>query len=246
SAQSLTFDSEITMIRYIFGIFALSVALQMSPVSAGVISYSLSDKAPGAIANPDYGLRLDDLFGSANTNWTFSFDDPGASMTMDIDTDNARVHIHGTVVGGRDVGSSWANPARWELDFTYDTNLTITDASTGFWSLSYVGDNAANFGTLTLLDDINVDGVAGSDQGKFLDLGGFHGGSFFDHGSKGPYVSAWLQSDRYFGGPLARPNGGGCCMDFGFKAARVPEPSVLALFAAGLAGFGLTRRRTKT
>lgn len=232
--------------------FVVGIVLQISPASASMISYSLSDKGPGAIADPDYGLRLDDLFSRRDTNWTFSFDDPFASMQMDIDTTNQSVHIHGTVIGGRDIGSAWESKSLWNLDFLYNDGITIDDAINGFWTVDY---NANNYGYMELLraEEQDLDGLGGSDIGKFLALGDFHGGSFFDHTSKGPYVSAWLESTRSFiltnenlaNNNFNRPNGGGCCMDFGFQADRVPvpEPSIIALFAAGLFGIGFARRK---
>tara|TARA_B110000305_G_scaffold225837_1_gene272809 strand:+ start:905 stop:1210 length:306 start_codon:yes stop_codon:yes gene_type:complete len=49
-----------------------------------------------------------------------------------------------------------------------------------------------------------------------------------------------LGSETYY-----YPNGGGCCMDFGFRAEPVPEPSSLLILAFGLLGFGLIERRVR-
>ena len=223
-----------------------------TPASAAIITYDLSDKGFGALNAPDYGLRLDDLFGG-NNNWTWSFDDPGTDMKMRIDTVNSTVDIFGTVYGGRDVGSNWdpATAGYWYLDFTYDHNVTITDATAGYWSVAY---NANNYGSLQLLDNLDIDGIAGSDQNKYIAIGDYHGGSFVGNGGpspSGPYVSAWLESTDGFilnNNNLAnenytRPNGGACCMDFGFRAHDVPEPTTVLLMGLGL--LGLTQRRRK-
>lgn len=236
---------------------ALSAALSTS-VQADVITYDVTNKSPGGIALPDYGLRLDDLFTApTNSNWTFSFDDTdGASVQMDVDTDNDTVRIHGLVYGGRDTGSAWdpATAAFWNLDFTYNDGITITDATNGYWTVDY---NADNFGFLQLIDAVNADGIGGTDEGKYIALADFHGGSFVANGGPapaGPFVSAWLESTDGFiasnsdlvNENYVRPNGGACCMDFGFRASEpVPAPMPLILLSLGLFGLGAMNYRAR-
>jgi len=246
-------------IQKLFARFAVAAVLAaLTPsVFAGVITYDLTNKAPGALANPDYGLRLDDLFTSpTNSYWTFDFNNTaGTSVKMDVDTVNATARVYGTVFGGRDGGSTWVSgtTAFWELDFLYSDGVTIDDPTSGLWTVDL---NADNYGSLKLLDDIDLDGDSASDLGRYIGIGDYKGGSFVASGGpapQSPYVSAWLEntdgfinniddlaSETYF-----RPNGGGCCMDFGYRAEQVPEPSPLFILAFGLLGFGLIKRRLK-
>ncbi len=221
--------------------------------SAAIISYNLSDKAPGGLADPDYGLRLDDLFTTpTDSNWTFSFTSSGANVQMDVDTVAMTARIFGTVFGGRDGGSDWVSgtTASWEIDFLYSDGMTV--ASDGYWAVDY---NANNFGWLKLLDDVDLDGDSGSDKDKYIALADYHGGSFVANGGpapSGPFVSAWLESTDGFiasntnlsGETYVRPNNDACCKDFGFRAARVPEPASLFIMGIGLLGLAGSRRRS--
>ena len=97
----------------------------------------------------------------------------------------------------------------WYLDFMY-TDITIDDHTTGHWTAANDNSgtdniNVLNSGWLKLLSDANVDGVAGSDQGRFVALADYHGGAFFLHDPKGPYVSAWLASTPGFVDNLGDP-----------------------------------------
>ncbi|MFB3087352.1 MAG: PEP-CTERM sorting domain-containing protein [Acidiferrobacterales bacterium] len=223
-----------------------------SSTNAAIITYNLSDKDPGAQNPPDYGLRIDGLFGVEISIWTFSFDSTDVKMV--IDTSAQTAHIFGNVIGGKDVGTSWGTEYSWYLDFMY-TDIMITDTTTGYWHAVDVGGdhiNLSNSGTLELLSDEDVDGVYGgdgSDKGEFIAFADYKGGDFFLSGSKGPYVSAWLANTSGFVDDpssvvLADYNRfGACCKDFGFKATQVPEPGTLGLLGAGLLGLAFARRK---
>ncbi len=93
----------------------------------GTGRYRLMNHPDGNRADPLYGLRIDELFDvtSGNDVFTFSFDrEDGAEMFLDFDGDTIR--IHGTAVGGLDIGDSY-DPAYTStvlIDFTY-TNIEL-------------------------------------------------------------------------------------------------------------------------
>lgn len=234
-------------------------SLAVTSANAAIISYNLSDKDPGAQNPPDYGLRLDGLFGEESSIWTFSFD--STDVRMDVDTVLGTAHIYGEVIGAKDVGTEWdpVTGYSWYLDFTY-TDITITDPVTGFWHAADDNGatnniNLANKGSLQLLSDADVDGAYGgndgSDQGEYIAFADYKGGDFFLHGTKGPYVSAWLANTSGFvpdADNLALNDYnrfGACCKDFGFKASNVPEPAPLLLFGTALLGLRLVKRTKK-
>ena len=92
------------------------------------VKWELFNHPDGGLAPPLYGLRLDSFIGNRTT---FSFEDAGQSrvlMTRDIANTNLR--IKGTVYGGEDVGGAYQNAEDFNLDFTYDTN--VSEVSNGF------------------------------------------------------------------------------------------------------------------
>ena len=235
-------------ISVLISIMMLSMAMSTS-VSATVISYSLSNKAPGAQNPPDYGLRLDDLFGTSGSAgvWTFGFEGPGSNMMMDVNTAAQTVRIHGTVVGGRDMGTVWESStiARWEVDFLYDTNISV--AADGYWGVPGFS-SGFNFGTLKLIDMMGNSGGGYFDSGDLNDTIGLTdhmGGDFVASGGPNglPYVSAWLSHTGDFGNTQYFHTN---YMDWGFSAERVPEPLSLVLLGMGLLGLGGTRRLKKS
>jgi hypothetical protein len=200
------------------GIATLACVI-VTPAYGDVIEYTLSDK-PGANAPPPYGLRLDNLFGAED--WTFSFGNAGSDMTMEVDTDTGVVSIFGEVVGGWDdgdnVNNDWADGTEttWYLEFTYDTDVildttTISTTDAGEWYLDYVSDGldsgpglkdgpnngGVNFGYLELLDDVDLDGDALSDQFGIVGLTD-HNGGHFDLDGSNPDVEGWLRQTDGF------------------------------------------------
>ena len=228
-----------TLVRVGLGL-VVTCGFFASSAEAATITYSLSDKDPGAENPPDYGLRLDGLFGEESSVWTFSFDSTDVKMVIDTVQETAR--IFGDVIGAKDVGAEWdpSDGYSWHLDFLY-TDITINDLTTGYWHAADKGTNLSNKGTLELLSNADVDGSYGSDgsdKGEFLAFADYKGGDFFFDQSKGPYVSAWLVSTSGFDDPLnlvfADYNRfGACCKDFGFKAQQVPESGNSATLLLG-------------
>ncbi len=223
---------------FVLAIFGLGISVADDSATVEVISYEISDRGDGSKNPPDYGLRLDGLFDSPSdslvTNWTFSFDQPGSGATMEIDPATAQVRIYGTVIGGRDTGTGWdpATVATWQIDFLFDSGVTIMDQSTGFWS---VESSAKNYGTMKLLDAVDLDGTAGSDQGRFIALANYLGGTLAIGGKvdRSPFVDLGLKRTDGFIDSTSDPAAAeyvpyvpgsvdGCCTKFEFRAEAVP------------------------
>ncbi|MGY9057356.1 MAG: hypothetical protein ACKVGZ_17460, partial [Alphaproteobacteria bacterium] len=113
------------------------VASSLSPVANATVlsTWTLGNKNVGAVAPPNYGLRIDNLFGATDGsgniggNWTFDFEEQaGTGVTMQT-IDNAgtlEIHISGRIFGGQDTGSGYAanSTGFWDLDFIYTAGVT--------------------------------------------------------------------------------------------------------------------------
>lgn len=251
------------------GIAALSAG--STGTQAAVFQFILHDHPDGALANPTYGLRLDDLYGGNNSDFTFSFDAPGTGMSLLYDDQANTVRIVGRARGGIDTGSGYDpnNLGFVDIDFTYRSNL-VTDGSGTF------GQDTTNLGLKTTDHDQNVatgnsgtitlaTGVwgAGASEGDVFTLVDQSNGSFSfklnnfdDHrlgghsGYGGPdtfvgwgWLNHWAQ-----GGP---PRTHVYASDWLFTAelitptSEVPEPAGALVFAMGAGGLAWMRRRKR-
>jgi hypothetical protein len=107
---------------------ALALAADNAPAGLIVLEpglYQLHDHDDGGAADPTYGLRLDELLDATPDHdiFTFSFDDDGAQVSLELGGDMS-IHITGTVFGGLDIGDSYdpGLSGLWNIDFTYDTS----------------------------------------------------------------------------------------------------------------------------
>ncbi len=126
-------------------------------------TWKLGNKVVGQVAPPDYGLRLDGLFGDYPTHYTFDFEHPGACVFLTYD--GSSVRIHGAAFGGKDVGDDWDPLVRswvwidvlWEGAVEDDTHceVRVPEGSSVTGSLTWLADGtvvplqgASNMGNL--------------------------------------------------------------------------------------------------
>ena len=96
--------------------------------------YRLNNHPVHGQALPNYGLRLDQLFGQTGPI-TFDFENAQSDMRMRIENGGTKVTIFGTTWGGIDAGSSYTNDGLWEIYFQY--NGTVQGAPGDDDLLSY-------------------------------------------------------------------------------------------------------------
>ncbi len=224
-----------------FGAAVLAAAGVAAPAHADVLPdpgtstvlYQLENHPDGSATPPSYGLRLDELYDvtSGHDIFTFDFEDAQSNMLMAFSSDTIR--IYGTVYGGRDTGSGYANDGDlglYTVDFTYsigvqldandDDTIVLADMQNTGSIITPRGDvidlidkSDGNY-SFRLGDEDNDNGHRGFD--------GISGWGWLNHGG-GPHVTA---SDWVF---TVNPD-------------PVPAPGAIALAALGL-GFAGKRRR---
>jgi MYXO-CTERM domain-containing protein len=93
-------------------------------------SYRLHNHEDGSAGPPTYGLRLDELINVTPDHdvFTFSFDDDGANVFLELGGDRS-IHIRGRVFGGLDLGEDYdpALSGLWEIEFTYRMSTPARD-----------------------------------------------------------------------------------------------------------------------
>lgn len=140
--------------------------------------YDLGNKVTGQVAPPNYGLRLDGLFGSPSSHWTFDFEAQGAGVQMCNDG-LGTITIDGIAYGGLDVGGAW-DPAQegfLEIHFVYENaacvngKLLVLESNSGLaygtvkWEntgeVIYLSGKANNAGEIFLFDGHTGDPARG-------------------------------------------------------------------------------------
>lgn len=250
---------------------AMALAVAFPAVShATVFTFLLHDHPDGALAAPEYGLRLDGLFGDNSKKLTFSFDQPGAGVTLRYDNVSNTVRISGRAYGGIDVGGTWdsGNVGFVDLDFTYRQNLTTDGAGTwgsGGTDLGVVVTEDAqvlstgNSGSLTLGAGTWGSGKSAGDLFTLVDQDdgnfSFKFNNFDDHrlaghagyGGPGTFVGwGWVNHGPGAGLPGSHVYSSDWLFtgELTTTSSEISEPAgMAALMALAFAGFVRYRRR---
>jgi MYXO-CTERM domain-containing protein len=203
--------------------------------------YQLHNHPDGGARPPLYGLRLDELIDVTgdDDHFTFSFDDDGAEMFLELRADSS-IHIFGTVFGGLDIGDTYdpALSGLWDITFTYDTSKPVTDDDDLFVN----PPQDPNTGTITP--------QFGPDAGIPVDLFDYPGENPFtfrlgdeddDLGHRGfDGISGW--GWLTYGAPDIHVSASDWL--FTVDPTPVPGPAAAAVLLIGLAA-GCRRRRTR-
>jgi hypothetical protein len=225
------------------GVFAfVSVLCLAAATRAAVIVpglYTLGDHPDASIDPPTYGLRLNELVNATGgfDFFTFSFDHPQSNMSLVYNNAAQTIRIFGQTMGGRDVGSDWANDSFrgiYQIDFLYNVGVQMAP---GDDDLIVVAATGSNSGTITLPNGTTIlllNDVRSSGDGYTFRLGDEDN----DLGHRGfPGISGW--------GWLMVNGVRNDLQDWNFTATFIPEPATAGL-ASPLAMAMLLRRRRGT
>jgi hypothetical protein len=217
-------------------ILSLASSLILAPAAlADVVSFRLSDHPRGEAVPPEYGLRLDDLFGPSSFPVTFSFNDGGASVRMDVDVTAKTIHIYGTVFGGVDGGNAYVAPELFDLDMFY--KFGVVGEPVNGWDVQALG----NTGSITRQSDSTRWDLTTKLNG-FGNAFEFHPDRYRLYPGDLPNVS-WVGRGWLDTAANPRPTR---TRDFLFVATVVPLPAGVLAGSVGLGCVGLlalARRR---
>ncbi len=214
-----------------------SQCAQAAFISQG--TYQLHNHPDGNARPPLYGAKLNELYNPTNDLdvFTFDFDAPGKAMYLDYN--GSSIHIYGTALGGRDIGTTYANDqflGTYTFNFTYAWGVGLAPGDDDL--LVDLPTNKYNYGSLvTPLGDVVSlrDGHYSGDQPDFR-----FGDEDNDAGHRGfAGLSGWgWLFVKFPGGEYTYTQDS----DWLFTATLVPTPGAGALVGAvGL--LGLRRRR---
>jgi len=227
------------------------VALSGASANAAAIqfgaTYGLNNHPDGNARPPQYGLRLDELWDVTGGNdiFTFDFDAADSAMFMSISAAGDEIRIFGTVLGGRDTGSSYANDqylGLYDVDFTYSTGVGLVPGDDDLQVVATMGSTNGGFITpLAVMDGgpsvgggpiaLGETPIGSGLTFRFGDEDNDNGHRGFDGFSGWGWISV-------NGDPMA-----GQANDWLFTAdpEPIPEPATMSLLALG--ALTLLRRR---
>jgi len=218
-----------------------ALAVVCGSASAALIQqgvYRLHNHPDGNANPPPYGAKLNELYDATGNLdvFTFNFDDPQSEMYLEYT--GTTIHIYGVALGGRDLGSSYANDqylGLYTFDFTYMWGVGLAPGDDDL--LVELPESRYNYGTvLTPLGDLVGlrDGHYNGDQPDFR-----FGDEDDDLGHRGfPGLSGWGWLFKALPGePYTYTQDS----DWIFTAEFIPTPGSLTLLLS--AGVVMGRRR---
>jgi MYXO-CTERM domain-containing protein len=219
------------------GIAASVIASAASAQILAPGTYFIHNHPDGFMNPPPYGLRLDELYNVDNSQsdvFTFDFNDSSSNMRLTYD--GSTIRIFGNTLGGRDIGTGYANDqylGNYVIDFTYRVNVQQSNIDD---DLVVIPVNPANNGTiLTPLGDTKILTEEPLGPNPVTDYTFRLGNENDDLGHRGfPGLSGWgwLRVDGAY-------NSGN---DWIFTIGNpVPAPGIAGLL--GLAGLAASRRK---
>ena len=241
-------------------------------MAAAVQSWELFNFPSGALGAPDYGLRLDGLFGNgsgSNGDWTFSFEDSLGNSTVSMTLfDDDSLNISGQVFGGKRNGNSLVSGTEgiWNLDFTLN-NVSSGPSSNDSLPVTKSGSSgthSAAVGSGTLTSTYLVAGQTSTGTINF-NAQSDSNGLFFEYvdGANSAILGkcqndetsanecdraigrGWVTHGVNYGAEVTDQTAHIYSSDFQFtgEAATVPLPASILFMIAGLAGIGALRLR---
>ncbi len=153
--------------------------------------YSIHSQTGRQLAPPDYGLRIDNLFGPGSGSYTFGFDLPGTGGTLCYDGATGTLTINGVGYGGKDIGASW--------DPILQSFITVEFVYTGVYCSGnklIAPNSGVAFGTLLWQSSGDVIPLYGqsNSNGEFalLENGDWEGWISLDNDSDTPGTQDWV------------------------------------------------------
>jgi hypothetical protein len=153
--------------------------------------YEIHSQSGRQLAPPDYGLRIDNLFGPGSGSYTFGFDLPGTGGSLCYDAAGGTVTISGVGFGGKDVGPGW-DPSMISyvtLDFVYSgvycsgNKLIAPSSGLAFGTLLW----QASGDVVPLYGQANTNG-----EFAVLESGDWEGWISLDDNSNTPGTQDWV------------------------------------------------------